>query len=328
MNPEQHVFFMPDGRRLTAVRVAGLGLEKAFEWVHSIGLFALQLVHVASVQVDMVAAKCPVARRSSEMFGVKDVHQQAILDAVGDILPRLHAAGYAIVGVIVPQNGYKSAHDLVLEYRQVDGKCNGQYSCELKLRTYPAKRELMRSDCAGLFQTACRESTKWLGQFVVVAEISSDGRFLRSRAELLIRDRRRSEAKNVWGWGGRPCVPPQRISEPVAPVLAPMRAAPSGPKRPWQTVWAELTKYDASWADERVVLLKDFFQKLGGRFKGKVKNCDRVVSSNRQDSRLQWRMRVHYGQANTRAEGRVKQGGAGQPYIVCKSALRVYYDTL
>ena len=126
---------MPDGRRLTAVRVAGFGLEKAFGWVRSIGLFALQLVHVASVQVHRVAAKRSNARTSSEVFGVKGVHQQAILDAVGDILPRLHAAGYALVGVTVPQTGHNSAHDLVLEYRQVGVKCNGQYSCELKLRT-------------------------------------------------------------------------------------------------------------------------------------------------------------------------------------------------
>ena len=80
--------------------------------------------------------------------------------------------------------------------------------------------------------------------------------------------------------------------------------------------------------DERVLQLKEFFTKLGGRFECKKKKCDRVVGSNRQDKRLQWRVGMHYGQAGTRAEGRVKQGGAGKPYIVCKSALRAYYDTL
>ena len=103
---------------------------------------------------------------------------------------------------------------------------------------------------------------------------------------------------------------------------------PSAPKCSWRTLWAELRKYDASWTDERVVLLKEFFTKLRGRFEGKKKNCDRVVGSNRQDKRLQWRVGMHYGQASTRAEGRVKQGGAGKPCIVCKSALRACYDTL
>jgi hypothetical protein len=93
-------------------------------------------------------------------------------------------------------------------------------------------------------------------------------------------------------------------------------------------VWADLKKWDASWSDERVVLLKEFFLNLGDSFKGKGKNCDRIVASNRRDARLQWRVGVHYAQAQTRAEGRVKQGGAVKPYIVCKSALRAYYDIL
>ena len=325
MDPDENKYFMPDKRRLTAVRVAGLALEKAFGWVHKIGLFALQLAHVASVQVNEVAAQHVDARKSSESFAVKAVHQQAVLDAVGDILPRLHTAGYALAGVTVPQKGHKSAHDLVLEHRRVGVKCEGQYSCELKMRTAPAKRDLMRADCSGLFQTACRESTKWLGQLVVVAEISPEGCFLRSRAELLLRNRPRSEAMNLWGWPGG------RAAMCAAPAPVPLRvqlALPPASKRPWQTVWADLKKWDASWSDERVVLLKEFFLNLGDSFKGKGKNCDRIVASNRRDARLQWRVGVHYAQAQTRAEGRVKQGGAVKPYIVCKSALRAYYDIL
>ena len=44
---------------------------------------------------------------------------------------------------------------------------------------------------------------------------------------------------------------------------------------------------------------------------------------------LAWRKNVHFGQATTAAEGRVSaQGGGTNPYIVAKSALKAYYDTL
>ena len=70
---------------------------------------------------------------------------------------------------------------------------------------------------------------------------------------------------------------------------------------------------------------------MGPRYSGKLKNCDRVITDNRRDADsggLRWRDRVDYSRAHTRAEGRVGQGGAAPPYIVCKTALKAYYDKL
>lgn len=43
MDPDERRFYMPDGRRLTAVRVAGFALELALQWIDSVGLFGLRL---------------------------------------------------------------------------------------------------------------------------------------------------------------------------------------------------------------------------------------------------------------------------------------------
>ena len=86
------------------------------------------------------------------------------MDAVHDVAARFLNAGFVIVNAVVPQSGYHlCCHDLVLQVWKVGQRCRGESSGELKLRTAPANRELMRKDCAGLFQQACRSSEEWLG---------------------------------------------------------------------------------------------------------------------------------------------------------------------
>ena len=141
----------------------------------------------------------------------------------------------------------------------------------------PAQRTLMRSDCAGLFQVATRESSK-------------------CRAELMVRGRPRHEAVNLWGWVGAPCLAPPRPNLPGAAqpaarampktVAGPPRApppmrAPPLPKPSFQTVWSKLRKYVAGGTNDRVVLLKQYFMEMGSRCKTNVTNCSRVVKSNR-----------------------------------------------
>ena len=339
MDPESGRFFTYDKKRLTRERVAGFALELAFQWLLSLGQFGLTLAHFARVSLAVSQDTSETTRKVT--FGVQEVHQQAIKDAVDDVLPRLQSAGNRLVNAVVPQKGYSAAHDLVLERCAIGEPCLGQYSGELKLRTYPANRVFMRSDCAGLFRAACAESTKWLGQVIVCVEISPHGKFVRSRAELLVRERPRHEASNLWGWVGAPSLAPPPKNAPVAPpvvravpkaaagpprALPPTRAAPP-PKRPFKQVWDALQKYYASWPTEPVVLLKQFFIEMAPRCRTQVANCSRVVTSNRRES-LCWRVRSEYGYAQTKAEGRVRQGGAPPPVIVTESALRVYYETL
>ena len=202
VDPSTRVLFMPDGRRLTAQRTAGFALEQAFKIARSGGLWSLNAAPIATVEVTRVALGRPESPKRPCLCCVTEIHQEAIAKATQDICGRLHAAGYAIVACIVPQRGAQ-AHDLVLEFRGSDGGiCRGQYSGELKLRTAPANREAMRKDCHGIFIAACRESMKWLGQIIIAAEISAEGNFLRSRAEILLRDRPRTQPLNLWGWGG------------------------------------------------------------------------------------------------------------------------------
>ena len=339
MDPEDGHYYTDDGKRLTRVRVAGLALELAFQWVHSVGLFALKLAHFANLGVGVTADTWASKRKVS--FGVQAAHQQAIMDGIQDVLPRLHNAGYVMVGVLVPQRGHLAKHDVVLEYRKIGEPCLGQYSCELKLRTRPANRCAMRSDCAGLFAVACRESTKWLGQIIICIEITSVGTFLQSRAELLVRGRSRDAASNLWGWTGAPgTAPTQPNPQLTAPTSRPvpkaivspsrlMRPEPAAPppKPSFASVWANLKKYDASWTADSVVLFKQFFIQLGPRFKTNVTNCSRVVASNRGPP-LNWRAGVHYDYAKTKAEGRVNQGGGAPPVIVSKTAVKAYYEIL
>ena len=322
------------------MRVAGFALELAFQWLHSVGLFALGAAHFASVSVSVTEGSSQTLRKRT--FSVLAIHQEAIMRGIQDVLPRLHHAGFVIVGTLVPQKGHCGKHDVVLEHRKIGEPCIGQYSGELKIRTRPAERTLMRGDCAGLFEAATRESSKWLGQVIVCIEVSDAGVFLQSRAELVVRGRPRNEAVNLWGWVGAPCLAPPRPNLPGAvqpaarampkavagppPAPPPMRAAPL-PKPSFASVWAKLRKYNADWANDRVVLLKQYFIEVGPRFKTNVTNCSRVIKSNRS-APLNWRVRVHYDHASTKAEGRVSQGGAAKPAIVSKTALKEYHDSL
>ena len=100
-------------------------------------------------------------------------------------------------------------------------------------------------------------------------------------------------------------------------------------KRPCQAVWGELSKYKATWSSEDVVALKEFLMKMGPRCKGALTNVGLVCDDNKKSCVLAWRNNLHFGQATTAAEGRVSaQGGGPKPYIVSKSALKAYYDTL
>ena len=256
MDPEQGNYYMLDRRRLTAVRVAGVALELAFEWVYKVGLFGLRSSQLACVEVGKVASPNADSKRRKMSFEVKPVHRRAIYDGVQDALPRLSAAGYHTTGVLASQEGHLAKHGAVLEYRQLGMKVLGEYSCELKLRTFPAKRELARGDCASLFTVACSESKDWRGQRVLIIEITNEGDFLRSCCELLVRGKSRKEPVNVWDWTGRTALlpppsvgaAPQVVAHPkvlAAPraLAAPMRAAPT-PKRPFTTVRSELHKFD------------------------------------------------------------------------------------
>ena len=200
MDPLTNKHYMRDGRLLTPERVAGFALEVAFACVVTHGLYDLSLAMWASVEVEDVAPKRPENTRRTQCFQVTAKHQQLVFDAVDDIVPRLQELGYAIVNAIVKQAGHHACHDLILELRKVGQRCRGQYSCELRLRTFPSNRLLMRSDCAGLFQVATRKSDRWLGQLIVVAEMTSEGKFLKSKAELILRGQPRADAFNLWGY--------------------------------------------------------------------------------------------------------------------------------
>ena len=43
---------------------------------------------------------------------------------------------------------------------------------------------------------------------------------------------------------------------------------------------------------------------------------------------LLWRSGAHYARAETRSQGRVKQGGGKAPWVVSRSALKAYCDEL
>ena len=332
MDPDTRVMFMPDGRRLTPMRVAGFALELAFRVGHFLGLWELGPPRVALVKVKKVSMGRPENHPRAVECSVAEVHQRAVIKATEDIMPRLTKSGYAIVDVCVSQKGHDAAHDLVLEYRTPGTPCRGQYAGELKLRTSPAHRTAMRKDCASLFKAACDDSDKWLGQLIIVAEVTGDGEFIRSRAELVVRGCPRTEPVNVWGWEGRPCVaPPQQGPSRARMSSIPYSSLPtpplvsSSPKVSWAKVVKGMKKYTASWAEEDVVKFSDFFVAL--EQPGRSKNSDRILQSCQKAPCL-WKLGIDFGRAGSREEGRVKQGGANRPYMVKLSSLKRYHDTL
>jgi hypothetical protein len=337
MDPAERVLFMPDHKRLTVQRVAGFAFEKAFKIIHSGGSFALTPASISSVRVSKVslgrAGNSPIPSLS---VVVSPSYQQAVVDAATNIACRLHGLGWAIVGVTVPQRG-STAHDLVLEHRKLGVPCRGQYSCELKLRTAPANREAMRRDCSRLFQAACGESHGWLGQIIVVAEMSDTAAFIVSKAELIRTGQNRADAVVLWGWEGRPCaapsvVPPARVPAAPPALPAPVALQPQRePRRryvvprPWTEVWGAVSKHDATWTDEQTAVFKDWLKAAG--MSHLVNHATRLIAKNREGP-LRWRERQHYGRAARRAEGRQKQGGGATPFVVKRSALLAYHRTL
>lgn len=119
MEPLTNKHYMRDGRLLTPERVAGFALELAFACVVVHGLYDLSLAMWSSVEVKDVAPKRPENTRRTQRFQVAARHQQVVMDAVTDIVPRLQELGYAIVNAIVKQAGHRACHDLVLELRRV-----------------------------------------------------------------------------------------------------------------------------------------------------------------------------------------------------------------
>ena len=303
MGPLTNKHYMPDGRLLTPERVAGFALEVAFSCVVAYGLYELKLAMWSEVEVKNVAPKRPEATKRTQRFQVAAKHQQAIMDAVHDIVPRLHQLGYGIVNAIVKQAGHLACHDLVLELRKIGSRCHGHYSCELKLRTSPSNRLLMRSDCAGLFQVAVRRSKHWLGQLVIVAEVTTAGDFLRSKAELILRDQPRADASNLWGYRGRPVgtpppPPPPPVSNPQAkaapkavPKAAPRAAPKAAPQRlslpSWSVVWGAVAKFRATFTNEHVAKLKDFIIACGSHMKHRITHANRIVDEN-PEAPLEW----------------------------------------
>ena len=294
------------------------------------GLWALTLGHLATVAVKKVSLGRPENRAGTVTCRVAEVHQEALLAATEDVADRLHDAGYAIIGVVVPERRSLSAHDLVLDYRRKP-RAKGKYSCDLKLRTEPSSRDAMRRDSAGVFAIACQNDPRWLGQIIIVAEVSKGGHFLRSRAELLMRGRR-DVPVNLWGWPGRTAqAPPLPIRVlPVAPSPAPVPPprslrSPTPMMRPWADVWLLLEKYDAEWTGEQVVKLKDFYVEVGLRHK--ATHASRTIKENK-DPPLKWCEGVHYGRAFQRKQGRNAQGGGLRPMMVKRSALKAYYKHL
>jgi hypothetical protein len=282
----------------------------------------------ATVDVKRVSFKRPEAAKHTTRLAVAPVHQQALLDAVEDIVPKLQEVGYAVTKAVVPQPGHGADHDLVLEYRKVGHRCQGVFSGELKLRTTPSDREKMRSDCSKLFRVACGKSKDWLGQLIIVAEVTSQGAFLLSKAELIMRDRPRSEALNLWGYAGRPCLAPPRVVLPVAKVLPraalPARMPPPPPPvaaslATWASVWPGLPKRTAWWTTEDVVQLKTFLFNVG--LTRLSTHASKVITQNKFNA-LQWVETHEYGR------GANPQGGAAGPWMVRKSSLKAYYNHL
>ena len=96
MDSAEVEMYMPDKRRLTAMRVDGFGLEKAFKVMQQVGLWALTLLHVATGAMEKASfGQRGHDTRDSVTGAVAKVHQKAIAAATTDIAYHLHEAGYA-----------------------------------------------------------------------------------------------------------------------------------------------------------------------------------------------------------------------------------------
>ena len=94
-----------------------------------------------------------------------------------------------LISAFVPETGSLSAHDLVIDYKR-QLRSTGKYACDLNLCTEPALRDTMRMDRVGVFTTAYQNDKYWVGQIIIVAEVSKDGEILHRNEELLMRGRR------------------------------------------------------------------------------------------------------------------------------------------
>ena len=113
------------------------------------------------------------------------------------------------------------------------------------------------------------------------------------------------------------------VAEGLHPAPAPPPSQPV--KLAWSVVQAGLTLYDAPWTDEKTVRFADYFKKA--QKQGMTTHASRIVKENRR-APLSWRKGVHYDQAATKVMGRVKQGGAKQPFMVTLRALKAYHAGL
>ena len=332
MDVSKRKLYIAEGNKTRVVVpnvLTGLALEKAFLALKEKRVLGRVVEDdVRAVFVKRARPDSPSAEPRRLLCSVPQPGE--VLKMLWDISYRLHASGYVLIDAQRPEPGFGD-HDLVLDVRPEPGARPqvGVLSCELKVRGEPANRALMRSDCSRLFQAACDRSPDWLGQLVVVAEVAADGCFLRSRAEYLPRGRR-DEPVNLWGWPGRACqacpLAPVPMRNALAPASRPLahasepRRAPSVPaalparaaKKPWSEVREELQKYEAPWSDEKVARLAQY---LGKVHPSKDTHADRVIKENRR-APFSWRKGVHYDRAVSKPGGRVRQGGAKQPYAM------------
>ena len=197
MDPDERIAFCSKGRRITPMRVAGLAFENVIRFVHLYGIWGLSNDIVRTVDFGSVSLDRADGPRGVVTFLVADRYKEALLLAGEDVAVELHNSGFVIIGTIVDEPG-STQHDMVLDYRRRPRR-GGKYSGELKFYTAPANYRSARAKCFPLFQVACDRDPMWLGQLIIVVEVSSTGSFVRSRGELLPRDARESP-QLLWGW--------------------------------------------------------------------------------------------------------------------------------
>jgi hypothetical protein len=197
IDPDAQQMYCTKGRRLTPMRVAGLAFENAMRAVYLNGIWTLREELVSTVDFNSVSRHAPDGPRGTVTFLVAEPHRRALLSAAEDVAVKLQEYGYAMVGAVVDEPGC-AQHDLVLDFRK-QPRAAGKFSCELKFLTAPADLQWVRERSAPLFLQACERSSDWVGQVIVVVEVTRSGDFLRSRAELLLKGSRDAPHR-IWGW--------------------------------------------------------------------------------------------------------------------------------